>query len=198
MLTVPESLPENTTALKEMVVDLSGKNNRLTSKILALEAQLRLLQKQRFQSRSEKFPEHPDLFKEAFNEIERLNDEPETEETLDVPAHTRRKNRKDRCLSPDLPRVDVVHDLPDSEKACDCGEILKYIGNEQGVEQLAIIPAQHYVIRHFKKKYACSCEMCIKRAPMPAQPIPKSSQRTLIPDAEGKLEGHPLLNNYRN
>ena len=168
-------------------MDLSGKNNqlsstndKLSSRISALEAQLRLLQKHRFLSRSEKFPEHPDLFKEAFNEIESLNDEPDAEEALDIPAHKRSKKRKDRALSPDLPRVDVVHDLPEHEKKCDCGETLEFIGKEQGVEQLAIIPPQHYVIRHFKKKYACSCKECIKRAAMPAQPIPKSQASPIL------------------
>lgn len=176
----PEKLPENPTVLKEMVVDLSGKNNQLSSRISALEAQLRLLQKHRFQSRSERFPEHPDLFSEAFNEIECLNDKPDTEEVLEIPAHKRTKKRKDRALSPDLPRVDVVHDLPEHDKKCDCGETLEFIGREQGVEQLAIIPPQHYVIRHFKNKYACSCKQCIKRAAMPAQPIPKSQASPIL------------------
>lgn len=171
---MPETLPENPTVLKEMVVELSSKNNQLSSKIQALEAQLRLMQKQRFQSRSEKLPDHPDLFEGAFNEIECLSDEPEEAETCDIPAHTRTKKRKDRKLSEDLPRVEVVHDLPESEKHCACGNELAFIGREAGVEQLAIIPAQHYVICHFKNKYACSCGKCIKRAEMPAQPIPKS------------------------
>ena len=173
MITLPEKLPDNTAVLKEMVVDLS-------SQVLALEAQLRLFQKQRFKTTSEKFPGHPDLFEEAFNEIERLNDEPAHEEALEISAHTRNKKRKDRSLSPDLPRVDVVHDLPESEKICDCGEVLEYIGDEQAVEQLAIIPVQHYVIRHLKKKYACSCQQCIKRAAMPAQPIPKSQASPIL------------------
>ena len=41
-------------------------------------------------------------------------------------------------------------------------------------EQLDIIPAKIQVIRHIRKKYACDCGQCIKTAPLPAQPIPKS------------------------
>jgi len=41
-------------------------------------------------------------------------------------------------------------------------------------EQLDIIPAKIQVIRHIRKKYACDCGKCIKTAPMPKQPIPKS------------------------
>jgi transposase len=41
-------------------------------------------------------------------------------------------------------------------------------------EQLDIIPATIQVLRHIRKKYACDCGQCIKTAPLPAQPIPKS------------------------
>jgi len=41
-------------------------------------------------------------------------------------------------------------------------------------EQLDIIPAKIQVIRHIRKQYACRCGQCIKLAPLPAQPIPKS------------------------
>jgi len=39
-------------------------------------------------------------------------------------------------------------------------------------EQLNIIPAKIQVLRHIQKKYACG--QCIKTAPLPKQPIPKS------------------------
>jgi transposase len=41
-------------------------------------------------------------------------------------------------------------------------------------EQLDIVPAKIQVLRHIRKKYACTCGQCIKTAPLPAQPIPKS------------------------
>jgi transposase len=41
-------------------------------------------------------------------------------------------------------------------------------------EQLDIVPAKIQVTRHIRKKYACDCGKCIKTAPLPAQPIPKS------------------------
>jgi len=67
----------------------------------------------------------------------------------------------------------VVYDVED--KTCDhCGELMICIGEESPVEQLAIAPAKQFVIRHIRKKYACRCKQCIKRAVMPPQPIPKS------------------------
>ncbi len=64
--------------------------------------------------------------------------------------------------------------LPEAERHCDHdGRSLSEIG-EVISEQLDIIPAKIQVIRHIRKKYACSCGQCIKTAPLPAQPIPKS------------------------
>ena len=95
-----------------------------------------------------------------------------SESDVKVPAYTR-KPRKPRQLDAALPRVDVVHDL--DEKHCDhCGEEMVCISEEPPLEQLTIAPAKHFVIRHIRKKYACSCKQCIKRANMPQQPIPKS------------------------
>lgn len=36
------------------------------------------------------------------------------------------------------------------------------------------MPAKTQVIRHVRKRYACDCGQCIRTAPLPAQPIPKS------------------------
>ena len=68
----------------------------------------------------------------------------------------------------------MVHDLPESERRCDHdGRLLTEI-DEVVSEQLDIIPAKIQVIRHIRKKYACTCGQCIKTAPLPAQPIPRS------------------------
>jgi transposase len=73
-----------------------------------------------------------------------------------------------------LPRVDVVHEIPESERhRPHDGKLLVEI-DELIREQLDIIPAKIQVIRHIGKKYACSCGQCIQTVPLPAQPIPKS------------------------
>ena len=41
-------------------------------------------------------------------------------------------------------------------------------------EQLTLIPARIEVLRHERTRYACACGQCLKTAPLPAQPIPKS------------------------
>ena len=173
MATMTDSLPEDPAALKEIVNDQAQTIDKLESAVEKLEAQLRLFRKQQFKTRSEKHEGQSDLFAELFNEIELLDDHSDKESTVTVSEHAR-KARKPRTLSSELPRVEVIHDLPEHEKVCQCGKKLEPIADEPGLEQLAIIPAQHYVIRHIKKKYACACGQCIKRASMPAQPLPKS------------------------
>ncbi len=167
-----DTLPDDAPSLKAIVNDQAKTIDKLESALDRLEGQLRLFQKQQYKTRSEKYPDQSDLFAELFNEIEVVDDHAPEKQTS-VEAHTRQA-RAPRTLCADLPRVEVVHDVPEDEKRCACGQPLQPIADELGVEQLAIIPAQHYVIRHIKKKYACACGQCIKRASMPAQALPKS------------------------
>ena len=99
--------------------------------------------------------------------------------TVEIPAHTRKKTGR-KPLPEDLPRVEVLHDIPDDQKQCACGSALSRIG-EEILEQLDYIPAKLEVIRHIRPKYACkSCEgietegSTVKIAPPPKQILPKS------------------------
>jgi hypothetical protein len=42
------------------------------------------------------------------------------EEKIVIPEHTRKKRGR-KPLPADLPRVDVIHDISEQEKQCDCG-----------------------------------------------------------------------------
>ena len=141
--------------------------------IRQLEERLRALLSQRFGKSSEKF--NPNQF-QLFNEAELLADlnpveSPELE--VEIKSHRRKKNKSSHALPDHLPRVEVVHDLDDDLKHCDCGKPLEEI-DEEVLEQLSVVPKQYYVIRHRRKKYACSCKQCIRSASMPAQPLPSS------------------------
>jgi transposase len=74
-------------------------------------------------------------------------------EKVVVSGHTR-KTQGRKKLPENLQRVDVVHDIPEEEKICDCGCRLETIGSEES-EQLVIIPANVYVRKHVRLKYAC-------------------------------------------
>lgn len=76
-----------------------------------------------------------------------------------------------------LPRIEILHDLSDTEKLCPCcGELRCRIGQEES-EQLEYHPASFTVLVHVRPKYGCRrCERegynpNIAAAPMPPQPI---------------------------
>jgi transposase len=172
------TLPEDTSLLKQMLVDLQGHHNKQTDILLE---EISLLRAQLYGRKSEKFkpvdgPQPLPLFDmpEPTDGI----DETEEEETH-IPAHSRKKRGR-KSLPDNLPRIECVHDIDDADKICGCGCELSRIGEEVS-EQLDVIPAQVQVIRHIRPKYACkNCEgieddgPTVKIAPVPPQIIPKS------------------------
>ena len=93
-------------------------------------------------------------------------------DALQLPAAAPRvKGRAVRqALPANLPRVDRHYDLGATH--CACGQAFKRIGEEVS-EQLDCVPAQFFVLRHIRGKYACACCQTIQAAPMPAQIIDK-------------------------
>ena len=75
-----------------------------------------------------------------------------------------------QALPANLPRVDRHHDIGATH--CACGQAFQRIGEEVS-EQLDCVPAQFFVLRHIRGKYACTCCQTIQAAPMPAQMIDK-------------------------
>ena len=92
-------------------------------------------------------------------------------ETAPPSAAPRIKRKAVRqALPANLPRVDHHHDIGATH--CACGQALKRIGEEVS-EQLDCVPAQFFVLRHIRGKYACLCCQRVQAAPMPAQMIDK-------------------------
>jgi len=169
-----DQLPDDIDVLKSLVADQVVRNEQLESKVILLQEQLNLALAKRYAASSEKVsPDQIRLFNEAEADSEAAATRDMDDEVVVVPAHQRRKRGR-KPLPEHLPRVDVVYELPESERRCDRdGQLLAEIG-EVICEQLDIIPAKIRVLRHIRKKYACSCGECIKTAALPAQPIPKS------------------------
>lgn len=89
-----------------------------------------------------------------------------------APAAPRRGKRQP--LPPELPRVDVVVEVPEAERQCACGTSMVKIG-EQISERLDIIPMQIRVIRTLRPRYACpQGDHAPVMAPVPAQVLPHS------------------------
>ncbi len=78
-------------------------------------------------------------------------------------------------LPTDLPRVEIVHDVPEAERTCPCGAPMVVIG-QQVSEQLDIVPMQIRVLRHVRNTYGCPGSIHAPvTAALPPQPLPKSN-----------------------
>ena len=180
---LPGTVDELTVLVREMQTKLEHQNQFIEQ----LLEQIRLSRHQHFGTRSERFAiDQVDwLFNEAevlsasdASEADTTDDQAEsgndTEQSIAVAGHVRKAGGR-RPLPPELPRVEVIHDIVEEDKVCTHdGSALKPIG-EKVTEQLVIVPAQVRVIRNIRRRYACStCDQTIKMAPMPPQPIAKS------------------------
>lgn len=179
-----KNLPENEQISKRQAISLlSQQEEKYQSQIDYLEEQLRLLRNELFGRKSEK-PHREDrdqlpLFAPSPEGQVPLNPDAEDEE-ISIASH-KRKKRGRKPFPEHLTRVDVIHDLNDEDKMCDCGHQMSRIGQDE-CEKLDYIPAKIQVERHIRYKYACkNCEgvesdgPTIKIAPLPAQLIPKSN-----------------------
>jgi transposase len=187
-------MPSSVEVLQELVARQQETIDEQASLISFLREWKRLVESQRFGSRSEKLPPEQG---HLFNEAETLAaSEKIPEEEIAVPAHTRKKCAR-RPLPDFLPVQEVLHDLSEEEKVCphDGSHRLVEIGREQS-DQLKFIPATVEIIRHIRPKYACStCKQGVRIAPMPKLPVPKSlaSPSLLAQVATSKyVDGLPL------
>ena len=95
--------------------------------------------------------------------------------TLKTPADLKAPRGKRASLPAELKRVEVLHDVPESERTCPCGTTMVVIGQDVS-EQLDIVPMQIRVLRHVRMRYGCpdSTHPPVS-AKLPAQPLPKSN-----------------------
>ncbi len=171
-----EQLPTDVEALRRVIAEqdaalVESKNEivRQNNEILRLTEHNRLLRHELYGSRSEKLKRADTIQARLFNEAEhfaapaaRLTQASDANAQTDsvsttVKSHTRQKPGK-KPFPAELPRVDIVYDLDESDKICGCGASLTRIG-EKTSERLDIIPPRFRIERHIRLKYACRvCE----------------------------------------
>jgi transposase len=177
MMSVPEPLPDDPILLKQLLLSLHEQVSEKDGQIERLREQNALLIQRLFGRKSEQSsdPDSPQLamFNEAESLAEPVPDAVAAEVEEDVVAPTKRRGKR-KPLPAELPRVDVIHELPEHEQTCTCG-CRKHVIGEETSEQLDIVPMQIRVLRHIRKTYACkACETAPVTADKPAQLIEKS------------------------
>ena len=201
MLSKIKKLPDDVGKLKEIVADqfaiIAERDSECSrfqsaytnseAQVSILEGRIALLEARLFGPRNEKAKALAALLEDAGQQslFDLLDEHPEPvetepEEIIIVPGHSRKKSGR-KPLPDNLPREEVIHDIPEEEKACACGCQMTCIDKETS-EQLHIERPKIKVIVNVRLKYACKqCEgtadensPSVKIAPVPPQIIPKS------------------------
>lgn len=164
----PQSLPDDPVLLKQLLVEMGAQLERL-------QEDYALLRRKLFAPSSEKVSDADAPQLAMFNEAEETLAAPAAEPGNDEEVIAPVKRRGKRKPPPThLPRIDIVHELPEHELTCECGCRKQVIGEETS-EQLDIVPAKFQVIRHIRKTYACkACVAAPVTADKRAQLIEKS------------------------
>ena len=173
MISMPDNLPDDPVLLKQMLVQMFGERQVDKGQIVDLKEQVKLLRDRLFGRKSEQTvdPQTPQLA--LFNEPESIM-VPVSEESDEEAVTPTKRRGKRKPLPADLPRIEVIHELPEHELTCACGCRKHAIGEETS-EQLDIVPMQIRVIKHIRKVYGCrGCETAPVTADKPAQLIEKS------------------------
>ena len=171
----PLELPDDIEALKARIAHLGAELAARDEAIASLHEQIRVLLARRFGPSSERVA---DGQLGLFNEAEELAEEDagaEGDDEVTVQGHVRRRRGKRSPLPEHLPRVEVLHELPEAERVCPHDGAALEAFAEETSEQLDVEPARFRVVHHRRVKYRCPC--CrghLRTAPMTPQPIPKS------------------------
>jgi transposase len=157
------ALEANREAREERIKLLEEENRWLKSRLFGRSSERT--------SAAEASPDQHWLFNEAETLAQAAASAPEK---ILIPAHERKKRGRKK-LSAHLPRIEVMHDLPDQEKRCaKDGTVLERIGEEIS-EQLDYQPARVRVLKHIRPKYACPCcREGVKISPVAPALFPKS------------------------
>lgn len=190
-VTLPEYLPADAQALRGLLIEQQRRaiaqieaqaieqiRAQTLEHIRYLYEQIALMRRRQFGASSESMSGQARLFDEA--EVlagESPGDEDETRDAdaTEAKAKSTRVRGKRAPLPAELPRVDIVHEVPESERVCACGTPMVVIGEDIS-EQLDLVPMKVQVLRHIRRRYGCpKGEHAPVSAPLPAQPLPKSN-----------------------
>lgn len=186
---LPAQLPDDLEALKALLKAQQESHQRAMAqlheqalqRISFLYEQFVLFRQRMFGSSSESLSDQQRLFDEA--EAQALEpgapDEDDTSDDQapdDKRASNKPKGRGKRVPLPaELPRVEIIHDVPEADRVCACGTPMVLIGEEVS-EQLDIVPMKIQVLRHIRRRYGCpDGDSAPVIAPRPVPPLPKSN-----------------------
>jgi len=204
-MTGAAALPNDIDTLKALllerdrvILDRDRIIREITNKLSWSEEKLQALELRYFGKKSEKYTPGEDKQNRLFDEAEAYADDSAQGiiEKVAVPAHERKKRGRKPKIDT-LPVHEVIHELPDHDRACTCcGETRPEIGEDR-TSEFDLVPAHVMKIVHVRRKYGpCTCESfaasgsrSIIVAPGPAKVVPGSdfTNRTIALFLTGKF-----------
>jgi transposase len=167
-------LPNDLDLCHELIRQQAESLDKAQRRIEQLEHAMDVLLRQKYGPRSERLdPNQLRLFTEDGDDSAASQ---ETDDVTESPAKPKGtwKRRGRQTLPEHLPRVPVVIELSEQERACPgCGGLRAHFDDETS-EQLDYVPASLFVRQFIRRKYACrSCQEHVAIPPKPPQPIDK-------------------------
>jgi transposase len=167
-------LPNDVALCHELIRQQANSLDKAQRRIVQLEHAMDVLLRQKYGPRSERVdPNQLRLFTEDGDDSAASQ---ETDVVTESPAKPTRtwKRRGRQTLPEHLPRVPVVIELSEHERACPgCGGLRAHFDDEIS-EQLDYVPASLFIRQFIRRKYACrSCQEHVAIPPKPPQPIDK-------------------------
>jgi len=173
----PKRLPNDPSALRQMVIGLLEEAEQRERKLRQLQHWVEQLLRARYGPPRERVDEHQ-LFLFAAAILAQGGKTPPTSEEGKTPpsdstASSSRSRHGRGALPKSLRRQRVVYDLGEDQRQCpECREKLKRIGEEVS-ERLEYVPASLVVIEEACQKYACPKGCTVVAAGKPMAPIEK-------------------------
>lgn len=176
---LPEELPTDVAALTALLHAAARSHQELKLKAQShfqhLIEQFMLARHRLFGSSSEQYAGQARLFDEVDAPVDAVLPPASSDDTGQHKTAGRPARGKRGPLSAALPRVEIVHEVPEAERTCPCGTPMVEIGQDVS-EQLDIVPMKVRVLRHIRKRYGCpGGAHAPVTAPLPPQPLPKSN-----------------------
>lgn len=173
---LPDVLPTDPAALTALLIASVNAKVALAEHITYLYEQIALARRRMFGPSSEGAGQF-----HLFNEAEILAATIPSAEAQDVvplpaPVKAQQLARGKRSPLPaELERIEIIHDVPEALRLCECGTPMVLI-NRVVSEQLDIVPMQVRVLQHIRLVYGCAAsEHTPVTAALPPQPLPKSN-----------------------
>jgi transposase len=171
----PQKLPEDASALRQMVIGLLEEAEQRERTLRQLQHWLEQLLRARYGPRRERVDEHQ-LFLFAAAILAPGGKTPPASEGSEPPPSKSASPRPGHgrgALPKSLQRQRVVYDLGEAQRQCpECQEPLQRIGEEVN-ERLEYVPASLVVMEEACQKYACPKGCTVVTAEKPEAPIEK-------------------------